>query len=59
MSGSISTDKLMVICDTIENKILNDDTLKSRVKKIDITWKVLEASHDVAFVPELKIEFKD
>lgn len=60
MQESISTDKLMVICDTIEKKILEDDTLKQRIKKLDIDWIVLNStSRDYQFVPNLTIEFKD
>ena len=51
-----STDKLSILCGTIKDQILSDDTLKSRVKKIEIEWDVLE---NFINVPSLKIEFKD
>lgn len=56
---SMSGEKLETICNCIRNKILEDDTLKSRVKKIEITWETLESSNDAIFVPNLEIEFKD
>ena len=56
---SMSGDKLAMICECIKSKILQDDTLKSRVKKIEITWETLESLNDSLFVPNLDIEFKD
>ena len=60
MEPSKSTDKLAIICETINQKILSDETLKTRVKSMKIDWK--EVGHDIQtnmFVPVLDIEFKE
>jgi len=60
---SKSTDKLAIICETIKDRILNDDTLKTRVKCINITWDNVEVGSkleaDLVACPYLNIEFKD
>ena len=57
---SRSTDKLQIICESINDKILSDETLKQRVKSIKITWDNVETEpSDCIAVPSLNIEFKD
>lgn len=59
VTNSKSTDKLILVCDVLEKRILAESELKSRVKKIEIIWKTLVDKDDGLFVPDLKIEFKD
>lgn len=60
-TSSKSTDKLRIICENINDKILSDIDLKNRVLQITINWKVLYLEgdqRDGMLVPELKVEFK-
>ncbi len=50
---SKSTDKLAILCEGINEKILSDDKLKERIKSISITW---EKINDIA-VPFLDVQF--
>jgi len=61
MIDSKSTDKLEIICETIKSKILSDEALKLRVKKIEIVWNTLNDpfNNSVMYVPNLYTEFKD
>jgi hypothetical protein len=59
-TSSRSTDKLAVLLEGVNDRILVDETLKARVKAIRVDWKTLEdSSGDSVFVPELEIDFKD
>ena len=60
MVDSKSTDKLQILCNSIKDQILLDQTLKDRASKIEITWKNIESGNEgnLIVVPNLKIEFK-
>ena len=58
---SKSTDKLEIICSTIERKILADDTLKNKVTKIKIDWKDVptgDMGENLMACPTLEVELK-
>jgi hypothetical protein len=58
-TGSKSTDKLEIIASLLEQKILYDADLKSKVSKISIIWKTKGiVDRSVVVVPELVVEFR-
>ena len=58
MSNSKSTDKLGIIS-TIIDKLLSDETMKSKVKTVKIEWKNIQMNdEDYLVVPELTIEMQ-
>lgn len=59
MQPSKSTDKLEVVCESLEKRILTDPILKERVSKISIVWKTeCTGTLEEVVVPDVHIEFK-
>jgi len=58
MVGSKSTDKLEILCTSIKEQFLSDQTLKDRILKLEIIWEEVKCGDEYMAVPDLKIEFK-
>lgn len=55
---SKSTDKLRIVCQSIEKNILSDPALKKKIKSINISWVSVDAGDgELMPCPKLEVTF--